>query len=62
MDISEMSKLKTRLAVGLSSMLLEFEVATGVRVSGINLDHIDVTRMGDPDRRYMPAITVEVQL
>lgn len=62
MEIEQALQAKHDLEISITSAVAHFQHAIGLTVSNLWLTQFDVTSAGDPRRRNVPAVTVEVKL
>lgn len=63
MSITEIQEQRRKLEQEIMRLIAEFNTATGVTVSSVNVEMVEVTACGDIGRRFTPAaITVDVGL
>lgn len=66
MDIKELQarrkKLESEINQAVFTLKNEFESSTGVNISNIDIDNIDVSVMGDNRKKYQQVIKVELDI
>lgn len=61
MNIPEIQALKRELEVALTQAFSDFSTKTGLAVESVQVAHMVVRRLGEPDRRRTAEVTVTLE-
>jgi len=62
MDIAQIRELKTETRREIQQAVMSFEEKTGLSISAIGLEKIDVTAHEKPERSYMTIVHIDIKI